>query len=130
MLKVAGHGTDVISQDIRNLMMTGETARRIEQGQRDFDYAQFVEGRDWDAKNAGIITNVLAGLRGSYGEETKTTTKEKGSVMGQILGAATTIGAAYFTGGGSLFGSDALFGGGDGGALSADELVEQTYGIE
>lgn len=122
-LKVAGLGADAISAEVRNLMMTGEAARRVEQGRRDFDYGQFIEGRDWDAKNAGIITNVLQGLRGSYSESETTTTKQKGSVMGQILGAATTIGAAYFTGGASLFASGAAGAAGAAGATAGNSYA-------
>lgn len=104
VIQAAGLGSDLIDKDISRLMSTGLNARQIDQMQKDFDYNQFVEKRDWSGKNAAYLTDVLRGLKGSVGESTttKTKSKESGNIAGQLLGAAVTIGAAYFTGGASL----------------------------
>ena len=103
-MNLAGMGSDLVDKDIARLMQTGEAARQIEQQMKDFDYQQFIEQRDWGGRQAAYLTDVLRGLKGSYTETQagKTTTKSKGNVLGQVLGAAVTIGAAYFTGGASL----------------------------
>ena len=100
--ELAGLGSDLVDKDIARLMETGETQRYVDQLMKDFDYQQFVEQRDWGGKQAAYLTDVLRGLKGSYTEVTQTKTKEKGNVLGQVLGAATTIAGAYFTGGASL----------------------------
>lgn len=99
-LDVAGTGVDIDTQAIDNLMRTGEVERTIDQLGKDFDYMQFVEGRDWDAKQAGLLADILPKLQGTYGTTRQTKDKSKGNVMGQILGAATTLGglAMSFTG--------------------------------
>jgi hypothetical protein len=103
-MELAGLGSDLVSKDVQRLMETGEVERQVNQQMKDFDYQQFIEGRDWGGRQAAYLTDVLRGLKGSY-EETqtsKTTTKEKGNVLGQVLGIATTVAAAYFSGGASL----------------------------
>jgi len=103
-MQLAGLGSDLVGKDIGRLMETGAVQRSVDQSMKDFDYQQFVEGRDWGGKQAAYLTDVLRGLKGSYSEtqETKEVKRSKGNVLGQVLGAATTIAAAYFTGGASL----------------------------
>lgn len=92
-MRLAGLGSDLVDKDIGRLMQTGETARYVEQLQKDFDYQQFVEGRDWEGKNAAYLTDVLRGLKGSYSETqtSKTEDKATGNVLGQVIGIAGAI---------------------------------------
>ena len=99
----AGLSSDLLGADFQRLMESGEVQRDIEQQMKDFDYQQFIEARDWEGRNAAFLTDVLRGLKGSYTEEQfgKTTTKTKGGVLGQVLGAGASAVGSYFLGGGS-----------------------------
>lgn len=114
-IATAAQQAGLMNQDIANLISTGVIDRQIRQAAQDFDYQQFVEGRDWDVRNLGIMIDTLKGIKGSYDEVTKTTQKTEGNTLGQLFGGASAIlggldldwgdvirmGAAYFTGGGS-----------------------------
>ena len=120
ILRTAGLSSDLLDKDVNRLMTTGENARNVDQMGKDFDYQQFIDKRDWTGKNAAYLTDVLRGLKGSMTDTTssKTKTTEKANVAGQVLGAAVTIGAAYFTGGASLAAQGAM-GAAKGGGMSA-----------
>lgn len=98
----AGDISRMNSNQIRDLMLTGGTARVLQQMDKDFDYAQFTEARDWDVNNLGPL---LASLGGPH-ESTETSKKKtKGGVIGQIVGGAALVAGAIFapvTGGASL----------------------------
>ncbi len=95
-----------INSDFKRLMASGEIQRYVDQLQKDFDYQQFVEGRDWSGKQAAVLTDVLRGIQGSY--DTKRTSKTKqGSSLGQVLGAAVAVGS-MFTPGGMLAGGGSI----------------------
>lgn len=114
-LATAAQQAGLMGQDIANLISTGVIDRQIRQAAQDFDYQQFVEGRDWDVRNLGIMIDTLKGIKGSYEETTKSESKDSGNKLGQLFGGASAIlgglgmdwgdviriGAAYFTGGGS-----------------------------
>jgi hypothetical protein len=116
---------DSTQADINNLMATGATDRGIRQAMSDFDYGQFVEGRDWDIRNLSSMLAALQGIQGSYTTQTVTKEKTSGGGFSQALGLAATVAGAFYTGGGSLlatsamdnaWGSSALTGGGRSGA--------------
>lgn len=94
------------SQQVRELMATGGVERLLEQAQLDFDYGQFLEARDWSVQNLGPLLQTLQAVPKDITETTDRTstteTKESGGTLGAIMGAATTLAGAYFTGGGSL----------------------------
>lgn len=103
----AGDITKMNSQQIRDLMLTGEAARVAQQANKDFDYQQFIENRDWSVNNLGPL---LASLKVPHDEKTKTVTKQK-SGFGQILGAVATVAGLAFapvTGGASLAAAGAV----------------------
>jgi len=97
----AGDIQKMNSQQIKDLMFTGNAARVAQQANKDFDYQQFTENRDWDVHNLGPL---LDSLKVPHDETTKTVTKKK-SGFGQILGAVATVAGIAFapvTGGASL----------------------------
>lgn len=95
-------------EQIQDLMVTGGVGRLVEQAGLDFDYQQFVENRDWSVSNLDPLLRTLSTVphgvvTTTEGEVHQTsTTKQSGNALGQVLGAVTTVAAAYFTGGGSL----------------------------
>jgi hypothetical protein len=99
----------LVNQDIQNLMATGGVQRGVEQAMSDFDYQQFVEGRDWDVRNVGMMLDALNGIQNSY--TVTNTSEQKGGELGQIIGLAATAYGAYATGGLSLLAQGAASGG-------------------
>lgn len=99
-MELAGLGSDLIDKDVNRLMATGSTKRSVDQMNKDFDYGQFIEGRDWEGKNAALLTDVLRGVKGSYSETetSKTTDKSKGNVLGQVIGIGAAVVGGYLTG--------------------------------
>jgi hypothetical protein len=62
----------------------------------DFDYKQFIEGRDWDFRSLGAVIAALEGTKGSYTTTQTTTEKTSGGELAQAMGlAATLIGTFY-----------------------------------
>jgi hypothetical protein len=98
----------LINQDIQNLMATGGVQRGVEQAMSDFDYQQFVEGRDWDLRNIDTMLTALNGISNSYTVTNES--KQSGGELGQILGLAATAYGAYASGGLSLLGQGAASG--------------------
>lgn len=92
---LAGQAGASASSDIRNLAGTGLTERSIDQAQKDFDYQQFIESRDWDINNLGPLLEALS--MAPY--ETTTTSETEGSKLGTAVGLASTIGG-FLAGGG------------------------------
>jgi len=86
--------------DYQRLMGTGEVQRYVEQAQKDFDYQQFVEERDWGGKQAALLTDVLQGLKGSYSTKQTSKSKQKAG-LSDYVGAAVAIGGGIFSMGGS-----------------------------
>jgi len=94
-LDIGERGQQMLSNEMNNLLVTGGLRRQLEQVGLDFDYMQFVEARDWDITNLQPLLAALSTVPYST-TETKTTS---GGEFQAILGAATTVAAAYFTGG-------------------------------
>jgi hypothetical protein len=105
-MQAAGMGQEFINQDYKRLMDSGEVQRSVDQLKKDFDYSQFIEKRDWGGRQALYLADTLRTLKGSFGETTTSKTKEKGDMVGQVIGAVATVAAAYFTGGAALAASD------------------------
>lgn len=120
-LSLAQNTMNMTGQDIAKLMESGAVQRGVQQMRNDFDYQQFVEGRDWDLRGLNAILETLKGIQGSYGTTQKTTSKNKPSALGQAVGLAATVAGAYFTGGLSLAAGDwtGMMGGGGGGQSTA-----------
>lgn len=92
------------------LMATGGTERGIEQANRDFQYGQFLEKRDWDVNNLNNLIAAIQGVDSTAGKTEDTYGKKpKKSTWGSILGVAGTAV-------GSIFGMPQL-GGAIGGAV-------------
>lgn len=94
--------TGANASQVSALGATGANERGVAQANRDFDYGQFIERRDWDVNNLNTMLNALGAVNPAAGTNEKK--KEKGSSdpFGQILGAVATVAGAYFTGGASL----------------------------
>lgn len=92
---IGAEGQQMLSNEMNNLLVTGGLERALEQQGLDFDYGQFIEARDWDVTNLGPLLDTLS--RVPHGTTTTETTK--GGEFQAVLGAAATVGAAYFTGG-------------------------------
>ena len=82
-------GQNQVSQ-IGVLGQTGATERGVRQAGMDFDYGQFLEGRDWDVNNFGILLDAIraaqGGAEGSSGPSTA-------SMLTGLLGTAVSNGA-------------------------------------
>jgi hypothetical protein len=103
----------VAGQEIDALSRTGLTERTVDQAQRDFDYGQFIEQRDWDVTNLEPLLRSIQMAK--HGDTTKTKEKTSGGGLSQLAGLAATAASAYMTGGLSLAmgaGASALGGGG------------------
>ncbi len=94
-LQIGERGQQMLSNEMNNLLVTGGLRRQLEQVGLDFDYMQFVEARDWDITNLQPLLAALSTVPYST-TETKTTS---GGEFQAVLGAATAVAAAYFTGG-------------------------------
>ena len=93
--EIGAEGQRMLVNEMNNLMVTGGLRRGLEQANLDFDYAQFIEARDWDVNNLDVLVRTLAQV--PHGETITETTK--GGEFQAILGAASTVAGAYFTGG-------------------------------
>lgn len=71
------------------LMGSGGVERSIRQGQMDFDYGQFLEGRDWDVNNFGITLDALRTAQGS-GAEQGQGGPSNGSLLAGLLGTVVS----------------------------------------
>jgi hypothetical protein len=99
-------------QDISTLMATGATDRGIQQAMADFDYGQFIEGRDWDFRSLGAVIAALEGTKGSYSTTQTTKSKESGGELGQAIGLAATLIGTFYGGPAGGAAAGALVGGG------------------
>lgn len=106
---IGGQAQHQLTQEAQNLLVTGGLKRSLEQANLDFDFMQFLEARDWDVHNLQPLLATLSAVPHGETQTTKETTK--GGTFQAVLGAATSIAGAYFTGGMSLFGPS-IFGGG------------------
>jgi hypothetical protein len=126
-LATAAQQAGLLGQDIANLISTGQVDRQIRQAMQDFDYQQFVEGRDWDVRNLGIMLQALGGVQGSYQTTQTATQKTDSNPFGQILGLASAV-AGGMGGWGAMFqGISGLFGGGDPGTYDPGGAGDQYF---
>ena len=92
---IGSEGQQMLSNEMNNLLVTGGLRRNLEQVGLDFDYGQFLEARDWDVTNLEPLLRTLS----TVPHVTTTTETTKGGEFQAVLGAAATVGAAYFSGG-------------------------------
>lgn len=71
------------------LAQTGATERSIRQAGMDFDYGQFLEGRDWDVNNFGVLLDALRTAQGAQGNSAPS----DGELLTGLLGTAMSNGA-------------------------------------
>lgn len=87
----------VAGQAIGALSDTGRAGREIEQAEKDFDFMQFIERRDWDVNN---LQPLLAAIQGAkHGQTTSTKEKTSGGGLSQLAGMAAMVGGGIMTGG-------------------------------
>lgn len=92
---LGSEGQRMLANEMSNLLATGGLKRSLEQAGLDFDYQQFIEARDWDVTNLQPLLATLSTV--PHGETV--TTKTSGGEFQAVLGAATAVAGAYFTGG-------------------------------
>lgn len=93
-LETARMGTLVGGEDISNLERTGKSERALLQAQNDFDYGQYLEGRDWDVTNMKPLLDAIRAGQGTPGAPDKQTT-DWGSMITGLGTAAIGAYAAY-----------------------------------
>jgi hypothetical protein len=84
--------------EIGALSQTGLAERGITQAGLDFDYGQFLEGRDWDVNNLGPLLNAIQAARGNSQQTSTQPGEDKWSAYGGLLGSL--LGGGMFGGGG------------------------------
>lgn len=122
---VGGDISKLNTQQIQDLMATGQTERLLEQAELDFDYQQFVENRDWSVTNLQPLLQALSASKGGSVTSTQTGSGNSNG-WGQALGAATTLAGMYFSNSGDGGGGDSTsyntsgyYSGGDSSSLGA-----------
>jgi hypothetical protein len=108
---LGGAVQDSSQTDISTLMTTGATDRGIQQSIADFDFAQFMEERDWDWKQLAGVVSALQGTHGSYGTTSTSETEQSGGEGMQALGMIAQVVAAMYTGGASTVITEGPIGG-------------------
>lgn len=108
----AGQGlANMSTAEVRDLMATGNVDRVLQQANLDFDYGQYLEARDWDVTNLMPLLETLQSVPKdiSQYETAQQVTEDisRAGVLGQIIGLASTVAGAYFTGGFNLGGQTA-----------------------
>lgn len=88
-------GQQQLASQVEGLMQTGELKRMMEQVNLDFDYAQFMDARDWDVNNLQNLITTLQSVpysstQTNVGTSTTNTTKS-GSALGMVVGAAAMV---------------------------------------
>lgn len=110
---LAATGINARASDIKNLMATGMTERTRDQAERDFEYLQHLEERDWDIQNLDTLVKTLASVPHeyeTYSEGEQTTTKSS-SPLKTVAGLASITAGAIMTGGASLAAGGSFWGG-------------------
>lgn len=98
------------------LSRTGATERGIRQAGMDFDYGQFLEGRDWDYRNFGALLNALQAARGDTTQTSSGGGANKWEAYGGLL--SSMLGA--YSGGSYNSGANVSY---VGGALGAPSVT-------
>lgn len=87
-----GDITKMNSQQISDLMATGQAGRLLQQTQLDTDYNNFLEKRDWSVTNLQPLLQTIGASKGGNYTQTRT---QQGDTVGAVLGAASAV-AGYF----------------------------------
>jgi len=88
---------DTNNQALRNLMESGFVDRTVDQSNKDFEYMEFLEERDWDVNNLNTLVQTLA----TVPSETTTqidstqTTEEQANPVKTMIGVAAIVGGGY-----------------------------------
>lgn len=123
MSEAIGRSIDVSNNDpqmkyAQALLGIGGQQQAQDQSNIDVNYQDFLTEQQYPYQQAQWAQSFLQPYTETYkGSTRSTTSKESGGALGQIAGLATTLGAAYMTGGASLAaggggGLGGLFGGG------------------
>jgi hypothetical protein len=91
--QVGGDITKMNTQQVTDLLRTGQVGRLLEQADLDFDYQQFIENRDWDIDNLQPLLQTLGSINSGG---TTTTSQSSGvSKTAAVLGALGTVVGYY-----------------------------------
>lgn len=123
MSEAIGRSIDVSNNDpqmkyAQALLGIGGQQQAQDQSNIDVNYQDFLTEQQYPYQQAQWAQSFLQPYTETYkGQTRSTTSKESGGALGQIAGMATTLGAAYMTGGASLAAGGAgglggMFGGG------------------
>jgi hypothetical protein len=107
--------------DAEALRTAGMNRRSFDQQQRDWEYQQWQEQRDYDLRRAAALQQYIAGTPWPSSSESKSSSSGSGGVLGQVTGALGTLGGlglAAFGGGGGAAGLGAFSAAGPGLAAS------------
>ena len=66
--------TGATQAEIGALSQTGATERSVYQAERNFDYGQFIEGRDWDVNNFNVVLDAIRAISGGAGQSSPNNT--------------------------------------------------------
>lgn len=126
LTQAGGEVSKLNTQDIQNLMATGGLQQVLQQSQLDFNYNQFLQAQNWSISNLQPLLDTIGVANGV--SRTSTIYNPRSSVAGQVLGAASAITGAYFTGKnqdgtdlGNLYSSGA-------GSFLTDQAVNEAVG--
>ena len=98
MTDATGAGRQAGYQDAQMLSKVGADIEGRDQRQKDFDYDEYVEGRDWDKNNAMFASNVLSGA--PVGTTTTQNNPMYRNQQGDRFGSALAGAGAGWLGGG------------------------------
>jgi hypothetical protein len=87
---------DTNNQALRNLMESGFVDRTVDQSEKDFQYMEFLEERDWDVNNLNTLVQTLATVPSESGQTTTTT--KKSNPVKTLIGVAAIVGGAIMVG--------------------------------
>lgn len=91
----ANAGNDITrmnSEQISDLVATGQADRLLQQVKLDTDYKNFIEKRDWSVSNLQPLLQTISASKGGNFTQSKT---QQGDTVGAVLGAASAV-AGYF----------------------------------
>lgn len=94
-LNTAYVGSALDNQAISAQANTGALSRGVDQAQKDFDYGQFIESRDWSMNNFTSLLNALNAASGAAGKTTSESSKNATNIGGTLAGLAQTVAGAY-----------------------------------
>ena len=90
MLQSAGTESGLVTDDMNRLLTTGGVEQGHAQQQKDFDYGQFVEGRDWEINRLMPYISAIGGI--PYGTST---TQPGASPFSQAAGAGLSLAGLF-----------------------------------